>query len=162
MFLGVWIILLNYVLSAVSLYTLSFYKIPAQIILSDIDKNKETIPMARHSIQKEIRDSSYSSCVAKQFGEMRILDLQHMNWALLSKWWWRFKDPTYSNLWKTVLQVNMSLNIPLSPFWKKVQALSHLCNLGMSYQLGATSEVIFWSDTWFQHCLLKLLFFQII
>lgn len=82
-------------------------------------------------------------CIDKQFGGMGILDLHQMNCALLLKWWWRFQDSHYSNLWKDVLKANLAFNIPVSPFWKEIQALSHFCLLGLSYVPGTSGSVPF-------------------
>lgn len=100
-------------------------------------------------------------CIAKQFGGMGILDLPQMNSALLLKWWWRYKDPHYSNLWKFVLIANLNSHIPPSPFWKDIQALSHFGQLGVTYQPGAQGSVDFWHDTWYQQCPLKVTFPQL-
>lgn len=101
-------------------------------------------------------------CIAKQFGGMGILDLRQMNYALLLKWWWRYKDPHYSNLWKSVLLANMNSPIPPSPFWKDIHALAHFGQLGVTYQPGAQGRVDFWHDTWYQQCPLKVTFSAIV
>lgn len=145
--LGGRITLINSVLSAVPLYDLSLYKIPDKILF-DIDKiRRQFLWQGTQSKRKYALMCWQELCIAKQFGGMGILDLHHMNCALLLKWWWRFKDPTYSNLWKSILQANLQTTIPPSPFWKEVQQLSHICQLGVSYQSGMHGAVAFWNDT---------------
>ncbi|XP_078152115.1 uncharacterized protein LOC144547363 [Carex rostrata] len=159
--LGGRITLINSVLSAVPLYILSFYKIPI-LILNEIDRiRRQFLWQGTQSKRKYALMTWQELCIAKQFGGMGILNLQQMNYALLSKWWWRFKDPHYSNLWKSVLQANLSLPLPVSPFWKAVTAISQVCNLGMSYQPGYQGAVSFWEDTWYEYCPLKIRFYQL-
>ncbi|XP_078156636.1 uncharacterized protein LOC144552546 [Carex rostrata] len=40
-------------------------------------------------------------CLDKEYGGLGILDLEYMNMALLVKWWWKFKDPTFTNVINT-------------------------------------------------------------
>lgn len=134
--LGRRITLLNSVLSAVPLYTLSFYKIPDTVLL-EIDKIRRQFLWQGTISKRKYALMNWSDlCIARQFGGMGILDLHQMNSALLIKWWWRYKDPQYSNLWKLVLQANLHLPIPLSPFWKAVSALSRFGQFGLTYQPG--------------------------
>lgn len=77
--LGGRITLLNYVLSAVPLYTLSLYSIPKKV-LRKIDQIRRQFVWP-------------SVCILKDFRGMGILDLKQMNHALLLKWWWRVTNP---------------------------------------------------------------------
>lgn len=85
---------------------------------------------------------------------MGILDLHQMNRALLLKWWWKYKDPSYTNFWKEVIQANYlsNQNIPWSHFWSDVMSLEHLGTFSVSYIPGSQSKIKFWSDIWHQNC----------
>lgn len=80
-----------------------------------------------------------------------------MNIALLTKWLWKFKDPTYTSLWKTIIiHLYYGTNThPLSPFWYDIMQLEILGSNSITYAPGSSSGVCFWHDIWFEHCALS-------
>ena len=93
-------------------------------------------------------------CLAKEFGGLGILDLRDMNRALLAKWWWKFKDPTYHSKWKTLIShiYHLHTNTPISPFWKTILSLTNLGDCSIQYSPGSDSCARFWEDLWSGHC----------
>lgn len=79
------ITLLNFVLSSIPLYTLSIYKIPLTV-LKQIDKIRRRFLWQGTSTKKKYSLLDWKAvCIAKQFGDLGILDLRQINLALLLK-----------------------------------------------------------------------------
>jgi hypothetical protein len=95
------LILLNSVLSSITLYYLSLFRIPVWC-LHNIDKIRRDFLWA-------VVDSKKYSLVRwsiiyspEQFGGIGVLNLKYMNLSLLAKWWWHYQLDSDS-LWKFFL-----------------------------------------------------------
>jgi hypothetical protein len=94
----------------------------------------------------------------RQFGGLGILDLHCMNISLLLKWWWKLKDHQYHFIWKQIILVKYSDNMPIkqqSTVWKEINALSQLGQTGSSVVLGNGQDTAFWLDRWAGDCALS-------
>lgn len=102
-------------------------------------------------------------CLAKEFGGLGILDLRQMNLTLLMKWWWKFQDPSYQGLWKTIITYKYysSYNLPYSLFWKSIIRLDNLGQCSVKYSPDRQSTLKFWTDTWTHNCSLAVSFPQL-
>ena len=89
--------------------------------------------------------SWYRAYLAKEFGGLGILDLRQMNIALLLKWWWKFKDPTYTHLWKDIIVYKYYADYPVtsSNFWKEILKLDSLGHCSVTYQPGVHTRLHF-------------------
>lgn len=100
--------------------------------------------------------------IATTYGGLGILDFRDMNIALLVKQWWKYRDPTYSSQWKTLLQFLYSSNPQVgSPFWIKLNKLGTLGSNSTVYTPGNTSTVRFWEDIWLDNRALATQFPQL-
>ncbi|XP_078150904.1 uncharacterized protein LOC144546233 [Carex rostrata] len=157
--------LLNSVLSATPLYAMSLHKIPYTII-AEIDKIRCRFLWqgTSRSRKKYALVNWRKICLAKEYGGLGILDLRDMNQALLAKWWWKFKDPTYRSHWKTLIchiyQID-TLHTPFSTFWKSVMSLDNLGSCSTQFTPGSSSCVRFWEDIWHDNCALSSQFSQL-
>jgi hypothetical protein len=82
------LVMLNSVLSSLSLYFLSIYRIPKWVLVK-IDRLKRNFLWARVEMdhtKKYILVSWGVVCLHKEQGGMRVLNLDKMNAALFSKW----------------------------------------------------------------------------
>lgn len=87
-----------------------------------------------------------------------------MNKALLVKWWWKFKDPTYHSKWKLLIFHIYSAentNTPFSPFWSAIMKLDTLGSCSVQYTPGSSSLVRFWTDIWLDNCAIASLYPQL-
>jgi hypothetical protein len=85
--LGGRLVLLNYVLSSIPLYYISLFRIPAWV-LSRIDQIRKRFLWAgvnSSSVRKYYLVRWATVCHAKEFGDWGIINLAHMNCALLCK-----------------------------------------------------------------------------
>jgi hypothetical protein len=67
----------------------------------------------------------------KNLGAGVFINLEHMNYALLAKWGWKYLNSNINGLWKqliTYTYVAFSL-VKCSPFWKDVMSLSHFISM---------------------------------
>ena len=48
--------------------------------------------------------------VKKEFGGLGILNLEHMNWALLGKWYWKYYNSESKGMWKEILDAKYKSN----------------------------------------------------
>lgn len=95
--------LINSVLSAVPLYILSLFRVPKNI-LKQIDRHRCQFLWQGSGPKKAYALVNWKTiCMAKEIGGAGILDLDQMNIAMLLKWWWKWKDHSYSSLWKSVV-----------------------------------------------------------
>lgn len=144
------LILINFVLSSTPLYVFSIHRILADV-LKQLDKiRRNLLYQGTQGKMKYSLVNWHKACLAKEYGDVDILDLRQMNTALLMKWWWKYQDQHYSHLWKKMIQFQYSSNpyITLSPFWKEVVKLESLGQCSVSYQPGSASQVSFWTDCW--------------
>lgn len=79
-------------------------------------------------------------CLSKAQGGLSVLDLNWMNLFLLSKYWFRFKDPTIQGKWKSIIisKYNFSCLASgrFSHFWFGIIQVSDMVNLDINCPLG--------------------------
>lgn len=93
--------MINFVLSAVPLYAFSLYKVPSTILKSIDQLRCRFLWQGGNRTRKKYALVKWSVIsLAKEYGGLGVLDLRDMNNALLLKWWWKYKDPTYDSSWK--------------------------------------------------------------
>jgi hypothetical protein len=88
-------------------------------------------------------------CKSKSQGDLRLLDLEMTNTALLAKWTVRFQDYNISGQWKTILVAKYSKLSSLSkvsPFWKAILHDKNLIELSFNKTVGSGNSVLFWKD----------------
>ncbi|KAJ4747435.1 RNA-directed DNA polymerase (reverse transcriptase)-related family protein [Rhynchospora pubera] len=156
------LILVNSVLSAVPLYTLSMYKMPENVKKQINIIRRTFLWQGGHSHTKKYALVNWArACLRKEFDGMGILELGQMNISLLLKWWWKLKSPNHQGLWKTMIRTKYENNRTLSkmsPFWKEIQKLNPLGHSSCRYQLGNGRVVSFWNDIWVGDCSLASCF----
>jgi hypothetical protein len=93
------ITLLNLVIPTISLYWLSFFKIPRKIILT-IDKlRKRFLWYGGNSVRKKYAFVAWNIvCKSKMQGGLGVIDLTVMNQSFLAKWLYRFQDSQVQGL----------------------------------------------------------------
>lgn len=74
-------------------------------MLNQLDKIRRRFVWQESDLTKKKYSlvSWYRAYLAKEYGKLGILDLKQMNIDLMMKWWWKFKDPTYTHLWKCII-----------------------------------------------------------
>ncbi len=96
-------------------------------------------------------------CRNRKDGGLGVLDLQAMNLALLSKWWWRFFSDTSSQWGRLVKCLYYSRRRllwegtsfrPFSQWWQGVLRTREIFKCGVSFQIGDGRAVSFWSERW--------------
>ena len=88
------------------------------------------------------------------------MNITRMNIALLGKWWFRFKYPTVSGKWKTILinkYGSSGLHIPrISYFWKGVLKYKDIYDLGITRIIHNGRDTAFWLDRWIDSIILSV------
>jgi hypothetical protein len=144
--------MLNFVLSSLPIYYLSLFKIPKGI-LSKLDQIRKRFLWAGvDNVSKRKYHSARwdSLCLRKNFGGWSILNLTHMNVALIGKWWWKFVYKDCEGIWKVII----SLKYPrgkkthISPFWTGILQVFPLINSGIQRVMGNGEHISFWHDVW--------------
>lgn len=154
--------LLNAVLSAIPLYTLSVYRAPKTILrrINSI-RNRFLWHGSDRSKHKYTLVNWDRVCSDKQHGGWGVLNLQYMNLSLLLKWWWKYHDPTYEGLWKSVILYKDDHHLPISPFWKDILKLENIGKISVTFTPGAHSNISFWHTIWNGTCSLVSQFPQL-
>lgn len=143
---------LNSVLTAMPLYELSLYKMPTKVIKQIDQVRLRFLWQGNSGPRKKYSLLNWTNvCYPKAFGALGVEDIAIMNKALLMKWWWKWKHPHHSGLWKQVIQLKYNSHTPLtqvSPLWREVVKLQTKGQLSCSYQLGCGTDIKFWLDVW--------------
>lgn len=123
-----------------------------------------------HSEEKKgIHWVSWSSiCRQKQYGGLRIKDLEKFNKAFLAKWLWRFINDENA-IWKGILEErygNLSERINLkhrkgrrsmeSAWWRDLMVVGDSSEINgfsncLSFKLGKGNTITFWQGCWLGH-----------
>lgn len=161
--LGGRVTLLNSVLTSIPLYWLSIYRLPVNI-RHKIDRiRKKFLWSGPNSTKKKYHLVKWEQvCLSKSQRGLGILDLERMNISLLSKWWFRFKDPTCSGKWKEVLSekyTTSGLDVHRCfSFWSGIISIRHIAELGINRKIGNGRSTLFWLDRWQGKCSLYCLY----
>ncbi|KAJ4804331.1 RNA-directed DNA polymerase (reverse transcriptase)-related family protein [Rhynchospora pubera] len=154
--------LINSVITAMPMYMMSVYKMPEKI-RKKIDSYRSSFLWMRNldNRKKYALVRWKKVCQMKKNDGLGVLDIKDMNVALLMKWWWRYKSPSFASLWKSLIQLkyNGSNNrSSYSPFWKMIRSLDSLGRTSSSYTVGDGSSINFWQDIWYNNCSLATLY----
>ncbi|XP_058774824.1 uncharacterized protein LOC131649096 [Vicia villosa] len=165
--------LLNSVLSNISSYQLSFYKVPSKVI-------KEIRALQRRFLWQGVVDKGGMSwvnwdivCKSKKQGGLGVKDIGKFNKALLSKWIWRFMveeeaiwcgfmNVRYGDLRSRMWNIDGGSCGPKDSIWWK--DLMGLCvdSQGiinkLSVKLGNGEVAGFWNSRWLGICKLAEIF----
>jgi hypothetical protein len=78
-----------------------------------------------------------------------------MNIVLLAKWQIRFQNTQVIEKWKDIILAKYSPHsVKYSPFWKAILKDKDLVELGFNKLVGSGTIVSFWTDRWYQECVL--------
>ena len=98
------LILINSVLSSIPLYYFSFYKVPIWVI-QRIDRIRRRFLWGGSENLNKIPLIKWDAvCLKKSHGGLGIINLYHMNIALLGKWIWSFYNDSKQGKWKDILK----------------------------------------------------------
>ncbi|KAL5168952.1 putative ribonuclease H protein [Glycine soja] len=155
------ITLINAVLTALPLFFLSFFRIPAAI-LQRISAIQRQFLWGGKPDSRKIAWISWSQCCSpKHMGGLGIRDLQSLNKALLFKWkWLMFHQP--DQLWTRILisKYNGWRGLAYGPrkqyfstWWADLRAIFQHQNVvradnQIRWKLGRGDKFLFWEDPW--------------
>jgi hypothetical protein len=69
--------------------------------------------------------------------------------ALLLRWWWKFKDPNYTSIWKQLVIAKYDSDtskIQMSPIWREIYALNAIGQISYSMKVGNGMDIKIWLD----------------
>ncbi|XP_078149679.1 uncharacterized protein LOC144544998 [Carex rostrata] len=131
--------LLNSVLSAIPIYWLSVFVMPAKIRMRIDQLRRRFLWFGGTTVRKKYCLVSWDTvCKSKSQGGLGILDLKRLNQALLAKWWVRFQDPHVVGTWKSIILVKYGpsgFSSTCSSFWKGILKGSSVVEIGFSRKL---------------------------
>ncbi|XP_020084915.1 uncharacterized protein LOC109707794 [Ananas comosus] len=154
------VILVNSVLSNLPLFYFAIFK-ASQWVLNRIEA------LRRAFFWKGCSNISGGSCLvswkiickSKREGGLGIKDMEAMNKALLTKWWWRFFNERHL-LWRRLVTalyytrrrlLNEGRSFrPYSQWWRSVMSCREVFKCGVSYVLGDGKNIRWWSDIWIE------------
>ncbi|KAL5179850.1 putative ribonuclease H protein [Glycine soja] len=153
--------LINYVLNALPIYLLSFFKIPQKVV-------KKLISLQRNFLwggdidQKKIPWVKWTDlCLPKADGGLGIKDISKFNSALMGRWLWAFASDQ-QQLWARVITSkyggwsdlqNARDKRGYSHWWRDIRNLYHQldCSIfkdNLSWKVGCGENIKFWTDNW--------------
>jgi len=149
------LVLLNYVLSSLPMFMLSFFEIPRGV-LKKIEYFRSRFFWQYDSHKKKYRLIKWPLlCQPKDQGGLGIQNLDIQNKCLLSKW--LFKLCNEDGLWQELLRNKYMRDKPLallekkprdSHFWKGLMGVKNqFLNLGR-FKLVSGDQLRFWEDIW--------------
>ncbi|KAJ0897481.1 putative RNA-directed DNA polymerase [Helianthus annuus] len=158
------------VLGALPIYFLSLFKAPLGVI-KELEKIRKNFVWGLKNGKRNIKWIDWGKMVRpKRLGGLGIGDIRNLNLALLSKWWWKFKD-NKGALWVRVVEAihkvkNSFLSFPLNRrvagIWKDIRGIEKdFSALGMSLLknlkgvAGSGDKICFWLVNWVGSGLLK-------
>ncbi|GKD61594.1 hypothetical protein Tco_1299103 [Tanacetum coccineum] len=161
--------LIKYVLSSLSLYYMSSFKVPKGV-LSKMETNRRNFFNAVENAKKKMSLICWNKILAfKKNGGLGVSSFFAFNRALLFKWIWRF-IANGSSLWSrfiiAIYGVHGALDNPpsysrRSPWLDIVSEVRKLSNKGIDLlslvkkKVGNGEATSFWNDVWFGDCPLK-------
>jgi hypothetical protein len=148
-------ILINSSITSITLYMLSFYRLPVGVgkKFSTLSSN---FLWGDEPEKKKYHLVGWSDvCLPKDQGGLGVLNLDVMNIALLSKWLWKLFNG--SGLWQTILKKKYLNGSTLrhatyrngdSHFWQGLLEIKHLFLSCCKFQIGDGRDTSFWEDNW--------------
>jgi len=157
------LILINSVLSSLPMYMMSFFYV-LKGVLKKLDYFRSRFFWQGDDNKKKYRLIRWSTlCQPKEQGGLGILNLNAMNIALLSKWW--YKLLTSEGIWQQILHNKYIGSKPLaqvewkcgdSHFWScLMKAKRDFLRFG-TFIVKDGSQVRFWEDNWLDGVLLNV------
>lgn len=147
------LILVNSCLSSLPMYTMGFYRLSEEI------HNKMDSIRARFFWRGASDNFKYHMMKwkavyrPKDFGSLGVLDTRMMNGCLLSKWFWKIslaKDEIWFRLLKAKYfptgDCRESRAVRGSQFWKALQKVRHLFQMGAIHKVRDGANTFFWTD----------------
>ncbi|XP_058777072.1 uncharacterized protein LOC131651423 [Vicia villosa] len=174
------VVLINVVLNAIPIYTLSFYKASSKVI--------QEIRHIQSNYLWQGRDGNYSThwirwstvCLSKEKGGLGIKDVKTLNIALLNKWKWRIINEK-EVVWRDIIShryANLVLKIFVgdksvlskkdSIWWRDLILSDDSVNSNFCFAGGVVSKVAnrrgtsFWFSNWMCQQSLKDAFPEVI
>jgi len=149
------LVLINSILSNLSMFMLSFFEIPREV-LKKLDYYRSRFFWQSDEHKQKYRLTRWSVlCSPKDQGGLSILNLDAHNKCLLSKW--LFKLINEEGIWQTLLKrkylwyknITQVDYMPWdSHFWSRLmKAKQEFLNWGR-FRLGDGSHIRFWEDVW--------------
>lgn len=97
------VLLINYVINVVPIYTLSFYKAPKKV-LKEIRSIESKFLWSGIELRKSINWVSWDRvCKIREEGGLGVKNTEIMNAALISKWKWRILVENEA-VWRDILE----------------------------------------------------------
>ncbi|XP_058754370.1 uncharacterized mitochondrial protein AtMg00310-like [Vicia villosa] len=161
------VVLINSVLNAVSLYSLSFYKAPKKV-LKDIVAIQRNFLWGGCEIRKTVNWVSWDTiCKTREEGGLGVKNVEIMNVALLSKWKWRILMEKEA-VWRDLLEArygNVKVKVLIgdisvvgkkdSIWWRDILISDNYENLDNNHFAGAIeckvwsgNDIPFWYACW--------------
>lgn len=150
--------LMQSVLSAIPVYFMSCFLLPAWVI-KRIDRIRRDFLWGTGSNgRKGIPLVRWETVITpKRIGGMGVMNLEKQNISLLLRWWWRLYIPQES-LWATVCrQLHAKPTVQGGPlawnvtgpfFWVQLIKIKHLFSWSTFWIIGNGSKINFWFDSW--------------
>jgi hypothetical protein len=159
------LVLINSILSSLSIFMLSFFEVPHEI-LKKLDNYRSKFFWQSDGHKKKYRLTRWNIiCSFKDHGRLGILYLDLQNRCLLSKW--LFKLINGEGMWQTLLRnkylkgrtiTQVEYMLEDSHFWSRLMKVkSDFLRLG-KFKIGDGSQVRFWEDAWLGNIAFKNLF----
>ncbi len=162
------LVLVNSVLSNLPLYFFSVFRAPKWVIRrvealrrAFFWKGSTSVLGGQCLVRWEI------VCRSKDDGGLGVLNLDSMNLALLTKWWWKFFSDR-RNIWANQIEgAYYSRRKPLkegasfkpeSQWWRSVLATRDIFKCGVCYSVREGGSTDWWNDIWNGHASLRTLF----
>jgi hypothetical protein len=157
------LVLINSVLTSLTLYMLSFLEVPRGV-LKKLDYYRSRFFWQCDEHKKKYRLTKWSIlCMPKDFGGLGIQNLDIQNKCLLSKWLFKLfnEEGGWQELLKRKYLANKSLTqVKRRPgdshFWAGLMKVKDQFIAGGSFQIRSGSEARFWEDVWLDDKPLRL------
>jgi hypothetical protein len=159
--LGGRIVMINVVLSAISVFYLSFIKMPTKVW-------KEVVKIQRSFLWGGLAKRNKTCwvkwndiCKPKREGGLGIRDLRLINLSLLAKWRWKLLSND-RDVWKDVIftkyglsnQGNLQASCIASTWWRDICELDKNSNWfaeAVEKRVGIGNLTSFWNDVWVEN-----------
>ncbi|KAJ1692584.1 hypothetical protein LUZ63_009282 [Rhynchospora breviuscula] len=141
-------VILNSVLIASPLYYFSIFKCPSWA-LNKIERIRRNFLWGSYQSadKKKLCLVNWQTiCKRKEFGGWGIINLQHMNLALLCKWAWKYFYKEHNSLWEDLVRSrykNLNNTHSASSLWKSFSKLLPIFKIGSQKIVGNGKDINF-------------------
>ena len=142
-------------LTSIPLYMMSFYSLPVGVRKKFDFFQSRFLWGEDQGIRKYHLVNWDTVCLPKDYGGLGILDLKHMNVALLGKWLWKLE--TEQGLWQDLLRKKYLRDTPLSGasfkpgdswFWHGLMSVKKAFYNCCCKEIGDGKGTLFWEEQW--------------